>query len=120
MKKSYVEEAENTVVTGSNAATDSTVPASKQEELPYVKDSTDQQNDGVTDILSQVELRASVLPLQVSLDDSENTPMESVLIANQNNGGEATETEKRKDRHMKKKEKQERWLMILIYLFFFI
>lgn len=49
-----------------------------------------------------------MLPLQVSLDDLENTHMESTVTVNQDNANEAIEIEKRKDRHMKKKEKQDR------------
>lgn len=112
MKKSYIEEAKNSEVTGSDAAMEHTLPALKQEDLSFIKESIEQQNDGATDILSQAESRALVLPLQVSLDDSENTHSVSVDIANQNNADKATEIQKRKDRHMKKKEKQDRELEI--------
>ncbi|KAI0529621.1 hypothetical protein KFK09_002175 [Dendrobium nobile] len=117
MKKSYVEEAKNSEVSGSSATMDLTLPALKEEDLPCLKDISDQQNDGVAAILSLAESRALVLPLQVSLDDSENTHMENVVVANQGNANqgnanEATEIEKRKDRYKKKKEKQERELEI--------
>ncbi|XP_020589547.1 rRNA biogenesis protein RRP5 isoform X2 [Phalaenopsis equestris] len=111
MKKSYVDEAKNAEVTVLSAAMDCTLPAWKQD-LSCIKDITDHQNDGATDIFLQAESRASVLPLQVSLDESENTHVESVLIANQDNVNEATEIEKRKNRHLKKKEKQNRELEI--------
>lgn len=108
MKKSYIEEAKNTEVSNGGAAMDDTLPASKQEELLWINEITDKQNDGAIDILLETESRALVLPLQVSLDDFENTHMESTITVNQDNANEATEIEKRKDRHMKKKEKQDR------------
>lgn len=108
MKKSYIEEAKNTEVSNGDATMDVILPASKQEELSWINDITDQQNDGAIDILLQTESRASVLPLQVSLDDLENINMGSTITANQDNVNEDTEIEKRKDRHMKKKEKQDR------------
>lgn len=106
MKKSYIEEAKNTEDSKCGSTMDS--PTSKQEEVSWINDITDQQNDSAEDILIQTDSRALVLPLQVSLDDLENTHMESTNTANQENANEDTEIEKRKDRHVKKKEKKDR------------
>lgn len=106
MKKSYIEEAKNTEASKSGSTIDG--PALKQEENSWINDITDQQNDSAIDILLQTESRALVLPLQVSLDDLENTHMENINTANQENANEDKEIEKRKDRHVKKKEKQDR------------
>lgn len=104
MKKSHFEDAKNAEITGDSAATNCSSPVSKQ----------DDDDDGVS-ILSQVESRASVLPLQVSLDYLEDTHMEGVFSANQDDANEVMEIEKKKDRHLQRKEKQERELEISAY-----
>lgn len=108
MKKSYIEEAKNTDVSDGGGAMDGTLLALKQEELACINDITDQQNDGAIDSFLQTESRALVLPLQVSLDELENSHIESTVTANQDIANEASEIEKRKDSYMKKKEKQDR------------
>ncbi|KAK8960422.1 hypothetical protein KSP40_PGU014000 [Platanthera guangdongensis] len=74
-----------------------------------------QDDDGGVSVLSQVESRASVLPLPVSLDYLEDTHMEGVISENQDDANEVMEIEKKKDRHLKRKEKQERELEIRAY-----
>ncbi|KAK8947319.1 hypothetical protein KSP39_PZI006890 [Platanthera zijinensis] len=103
MKKSHFEDAKVAEITGDSVTINCPSPALKQDD------------DGGVSVLSRVESRASVLPLPVSLDYLEDTHMEGVISASQDDANEVMEIAKKKDRHLKRKEKQERELEIRAY-----
>ncbi|KAG0449474.1 hypothetical protein HPP92_027288, partial [Vanilla planifolia] len=111
MKKSYLGDVNGSVVTGGCDGMDSILPAQKQD-VSYMQGEINQEANGTLAVLSQVESRASVLPLQVSLDDSEISISEKGDNTNQENSNEAIVLDLKKDKLMKKKEKKERELEI--------
>ncbi|MBA0857666.1 hypothetical protein Goshw_015409 [Gossypium schwendimanii] len=64
---------------------------------------------GVSDVLAQAESRASIPPLDVTLDDIEHSDMENFISENQENN-EVTAIDEKSKRRAKKKAKEERAL----------
>ncbi|TYJ18682.1 hypothetical protein E1A91_A09G140100v1 [Gossypium mustelinum] len=62
---------------------------------------------GVSDVLAQAESRASIPPLDVTLDDIEHSDMENFISQNQENN-EVTGVDEKSKRRAKKKAKEER------------
>ncbi|PPD84400.1 hypothetical protein GOBAR_DD18640 [Gossypium barbadense] len=62
---------------------------------------------GVSDVLAQAESRASIPPLDVTLDDIEHSDMENFISENQENN-EVTAIDEKSKRQAKKKAKEER------------
>lgn len=70
---------------------------------------------GASDVLAQAESRASIPPLDVTLDDIEHSDMENFISQNQKNN-EATTIDEKNKRRAKKKAKEER-SFISLFLF---
>lgn len=67
-------------------------------------------------VLAEVESRASVLPLEVPLDETEDSPMEDVSAQNPEAVNNKTEMSENKNRRTKKKEMEERCLKIPFFM----
>ena len=70
-------------------------------------------------ILANVEARASVPPLQVSLDDIERSGMNDVSCQNKENIDHSDATDEKRKRKEKKKAKEERWFVIYSFSLLF-
>lgn len=126
MKKSYFDDAnvdhnfsgdsENDEIIEDSAVTFNFLPNMHRDDTSSFSHKIQKQEDDVTAILSQAESRASVLPLQVSLDDSASSEDEDAT-KKQNNFEENNVTAKKLDRREKKKAKEARCVMCMFHFF---
>ncbi|PKA45582.1 30S ribosomal protein S1, chloroplastic [Apostasia shenzhenica] len=108
MKKSYIEEVNNTISNEDVGARDCRLPTLAQNDHSGIERTTDQEDDGTAIVLSQAESRAFFPPLQVSLDDSENFDLHNATAISKEIGSGAQEIKHNKDRKAMKVAKQER------------
>ncbi|WOL03965.1 rRNA biogenesis protein RRP5 [Canna indica] len=116
MKKSYIEDAvgvnlshavdENHVTDNYNEGASSMVDA-----LLVTQCNSDLSDSGDSETQSEHGRKASVLPLQVSLEDSENSDVDGLVTSGQDDTKE-NEGATKKDRRTKKKAKEEKELEI--------
>ncbi|XVF75995.1 hypothetical protein PTKIN_Ptkin13bG0232000 [Pterospermum kingtungense] len=64
--------------------------------------------NGASSVLAQAESRASIPPLEVTLDDIEHSDVDILISQNQANSSEAVATDEKNKRKAKKKAKEER------------
>ncbi|KAJ0089046.1 hypothetical protein Patl1_32885 [Pistacia atlantica] len=80
--------------------------------LPAAEDSDDESEDGEDMVLAQSESRASVPPLEVTLEDIEQPDMDDVVGQSTEHIDEADNKDEKNKRRAKKKAKEERELEI--------
>lgn len=69
-----------------------------------------------SEILVQPGRTTCVLPLQVSLEDSEDSDVDNPVSANQDDA-KVSEQAAKKDRRLKRKAKEEKYVMLLFFIF---
>ncbi|OVA06347.1 Ribosomal protein S1 [Macleaya cordata] len=94
-------------------AFDSQIPMLQQSSVPGTQVADDECANGEYPVLAQVESRASVLPLQVTLDDMDGSGLDNVESGIQEHVNEEDSNAEKNKRWMKKKEKEERELEIM-------
>ena len=125
MKKSYIGDSsevhnfsghsEDDEAIDDSAAMYSSLPTVQQNNnSPSTQKVFNQEDDGPP-ILSQAESRASVLPLQVSLDVSEGSDMDAEANEKQDTIEENNLVAKKRDRRERKKAKEERYVCFMYY-----
>lgn len=120
MKKSYIGNASNASIISNHgtddgsfdgiAAVDDTLQ--QNDDLPHTEKMFGCDNEARA-VLEQAETRASVLPLQVVLDDSDGSDLDNATVS-QEIVNLTDMAAKKSDRRMKKKAKEERSVLVSV------